>query len=190
MFPIPWNKSFRKKDGTLVNMEDLGDSGGSDLPEYDSGDAGKVLGVDEDGKLAWESVSQFTPDYENETLEIGTYGDWKYYIPMSKTYVGSGIQGYEIETDPTSTSSVAKIDLYAIIYGGGEIVYKNLIKTLVHNGDKDYEDDYIKITYLSSDWSVTSKSSLYDTAGNVYQSPLTWGYATTVDYKMLIADPV
>lgn len=58
MFPIPWNKAFRKKDGTLVNMEDAtgGGSGGS-LPEHTSADAGKVLGVTNDGSLAWVEVS-------------------------------------------------------------------------------------------------------------------------------------
>lgn len=56
MFPIPWNRVFRKKDGTLVNMEDIG-GGNSDLPEYSSEDAGKVLGVTEEGTLAWITVS-------------------------------------------------------------------------------------------------------------------------------------
>lgn len=34
MFPIPWNKAFRKKDGTIVNMEDAmsGGGGGYTLP--------------------------------------------------------------------------------------------------------------------------------------------------------------
>lgn len=57
MRPIPWNKAFRKKDGTLVNMEDIGGGGGSVLPEYSEADAGKVLGVDENGDLAWVTVS-------------------------------------------------------------------------------------------------------------------------------------
>lgn len=36
MFPIPWNRLFRKKDGTLVNMEDMGgSSGGSGLSYID-----------------------------------------------------------------------------------------------------------------------------------------------------------
>lgn len=52
MFPIPWNKAFRKKDGTLVNMEDA-TGGGSDLPEHSSADAGKVLGVTDNNSLAW-----------------------------------------------------------------------------------------------------------------------------------------
>lgn len=29
MFPIPWNKAFRKKDGTVVNIEDAMSGGGS-----------------------------------------------------------------------------------------------------------------------------------------------------------------
>lgn len=53
MFPIPWNRAFRKKDGTLVNMEDIAGGGGSDLPEHSISDAGKVLGVVNDGELAW-----------------------------------------------------------------------------------------------------------------------------------------
>lgn len=58
MRPIPWNKAFRKKDGSLVNMEDIGGGGGgSELPEYSEADAGKVLGVDDEGNLAWVTVS-------------------------------------------------------------------------------------------------------------------------------------
>lgn len=162
MFPINWNDSFRKKDGTLVNMEDMGGGGGG---------------------------SSFTPDYENEILVIGTVGDWKYFIPMSKEYVGSGITGYEIETNPDSTSSAAKIDIYQIIYTDGEIVYKELIKTLVHNGDKDYEDDNLSVTYIGSSWTVTTKVPLYDVEGTAYVSPVTWSYNTTVDYVMLTEDP-
>lgn len=54
MFPLPWNFPFRKKDGTVVNVEDaISGGGGSDLPDYDSSDAGKILGVDENGDLEW-----------------------------------------------------------------------------------------------------------------------------------------
>lgn len=57
MFPIPWNKAFRKKDGTLVNIEDMGGGGGgSSIPPYSEADAGKVLGVTEEGTLAWVEV--------------------------------------------------------------------------------------------------------------------------------------
>lgn len=59
MFPIPWNKAYRKKDGTIVNIDDAmgGGGGGSELPDYGIEDAGKVLGVDENGELAWVTVS-------------------------------------------------------------------------------------------------------------------------------------
>ena len=120
MFPINWNDAFRKKDGTLVNMEDMGGGGGGG--------------------------GSFTPDYENEILIIGEYEDWEYYIPMSKRYAGDGILGYEITTNPESSSSYAKIDIYSLIYSDGVIRNKTKLKTLVHNGDKDYSDDYITVT--------------------------------------------
>ena len=57
MFPIPWNKEYRKKDGTLVNIADAmsGGGGGSDLPPHSSSDAGKVLTVGDDGTLEWDT---------------------------------------------------------------------------------------------------------------------------------------
>lgn len=55
MRPIPWNKAFRKKDGSLVNMEDIS-GGGSELPEHSAADAGKVLGVNDEGNLVWETI--------------------------------------------------------------------------------------------------------------------------------------
>lgn len=59
MFPIPWNKAVRKKDGNLVTLEEFagGGGGGSELPEYSEADAGKVLGVDENGDLAWMEIA-------------------------------------------------------------------------------------------------------------------------------------
>ena len=84
MFPIPWNFPFRKKDGSLGKIEDLGGTytlptassetkGGvkigsgltmtgevlstdAQLPSYSIAEAGKVLGVDENGDLAWVTV--------------------------------------------------------------------------------------------------------------------------------------
>ncbi len=162
MFPINWNDAFRKKDGTLVNMEDMGGGGGG---------------------------GSFTPDYENEELIIGTVDDWQYYIPMSKRYAGSGIWGYEIKTNPESSSSTAMIDLYSLIYVDGEATQKTLIKTLVHNGDKDYSDEWISITYSGSNWSVTFSDPLYAEDGTAYTSPVSWAYSTEVDYVMLTEDP-
>lgn len=59
MFPIRWNEIFRKKDGTLGTMEDLE----GDLPEYGTGDAGKVLGVDDEGLLEWKDLPGGTKIY-------------------------------------------------------------------------------------------------------------------------------
>lgn len=61
MFPLPWNKAYRKKDGSLTTLDDAikngGGGGGSDLPDYDSSDAGKVLAVGLDGTLEWVTPS-------------------------------------------------------------------------------------------------------------------------------------
>lgn len=58
MFPIPWNKAYRDKDGSIKNISDMGGGGGgSSLPPYSAADAGKVLGVTSEGTLAWVEVS-------------------------------------------------------------------------------------------------------------------------------------
>lgn len=85
MFPLRWNFPFRKKDGSLVKLEDAmgGDyslptasastKGGvkvghglsmdeevlnrnDELPEYSSSESGKVLGVDSEGALEWKEA--------------------------------------------------------------------------------------------------------------------------------------
>lgn len=61
MFPISWNSIFRKKDGGLISMDEAmsggGGGGGESLPPHSAADAGKVLGVTNDGTLAWIEVS-------------------------------------------------------------------------------------------------------------------------------------
>lgn len=59
MFPISWNNIFRKKDGGLITMDEAmsGGGGGGSLPPHSAADAGKVLGVTNDGTLAWITVS-------------------------------------------------------------------------------------------------------------------------------------
>ena len=161
MFPIPWNKAFRKKDGTLVNMADAMGGGGS-----------------------------FTPDYENEIIVVGIQGDYEYYLPMSKRYIGEGIAGYRIKTNPESSMNIAMIDLYSIQYAeaAGGIADQTLIKTLVHNGDKTYSDDFISVSYQGSEWSVSMLQTMYKTSGETY-SNLAWSYSTLVDYTLLTEDP-
>lgn len=164
MFPLNSNMPYIKDNGTRDKLGNVIGSGGG-------------------------GGGSFTPDYENDRLIIGVHDDFNYFVPMSKEYVGEGVAGYEISTDPQSSSSTAMINIYSIIYLDGEIKYKSLIKRLIHNAEKDYEDDNISVTYSGSSWSVTSKVSLYNESGDVYQSPLTWTYNTTVDYIMLLENP-
>ena len=134
----------------------------------------------------------YTPDYEHDILIIGTHEDFEYYIPMSKRYVGDGITGYVIKTNPDSSMQSAKIDLYSIVYDkdAEEIVVQTLIKTLTHNGDNTYSDDFISITYTNdSQWSVAMLQTMYNTSGVTYTSPLQWVYSTQADYTLLTADP-
>lgn len=59
MFPISWDKMFRTKAGSLVKMDEAisgGGGGGGSLPPHSAADAGKVLGVTNDGSLAWVEV--------------------------------------------------------------------------------------------------------------------------------------
>ena len=59
MFPISWDKMFRTKGGSLVKMDEAisGGGGGGSIPPHSEADAGKVLGVTNDGTLAWVEVS-------------------------------------------------------------------------------------------------------------------------------------
>lgn len=165
MFPLNSNLPYIKDDGTRDKLGNVIGSGGG-------GGGGS-----------------YTPDYEHDILIIGEHEDWEYYIPMNKRYAGDGIWGYEIKTNPESSSGTAMIDLYSLIYIDGEITHKTKIKTLVHNGDKDYSDEWITITYSGSSWSVTFSEPLYQEDGTAYTSPVTWLYSATVDYVMLTEDP-
>lgn len=201
MFPIPFNFPFRKKDGSVTTIDDAissggGGGGGYVLPPATNNTLGGVkigsgVTVQNDGTISVSGGGgSYTPDYENERLIIGVHGDYNYFIPMEKEYIGSGAQGYEIKTNPASSSSAAKIDIYDIIYADGEVISSELIKTLVHNGDYNYDDDNISVTYNNANWVVTSKVSLYDESGTIYTSPLSWSYATVADYVMLLESPV
>lgn len=80
MFPINWNDVFRKKDGTLGKMEDLG-GGSSDIPSHTSADAGKVLTVGEDGELEWDDAGGAGGVYVGTTppdSSLGSNGEYYY----------------------------------------------------------------------------------------------------------------
>ena len=64
MFPLNSNQAYIKETGERSTLgAALGEGGSSALPEYDSGDAGKVLTVNDEGELEW-----------NEPEEGGLYG--------------------------------------------------------------------------------------------------------------------
>lgn len=116
MFPIPWNKAFRKKDGTLVNMEDLAGGGSGGLPEHSSADAGKVLGVDDEGLLEWkelEGTKIYYKDFDiswdtNQTLakfQDGAASASSFNLARPRSTVYVDISGY------TPISALA-IDIY------------------------------------------------------------------------------
>ncbi len=80
MFPLRWNFPFRKKDGSMVNLEDaMGGGGGGGLPSYTSADAGKVLGVTDQGTLAWVTVSsggnRFSATQSSVTVDVNTISE-------------------------------------------------------------------------------------------------------------------
>lgn len=70
MFPLNSNDPYIQENGTRSTLGAMIDSGGggSDIPEYDEGDAGKVLGVDAEGLLEWKELGGgmkiYYKDYE------------------------------------------------------------------------------------------------------------------------------
>jgi len=98
MFPIPWNKEYRKKDGTLVKINDAmsGGGGGSDLPPHSASDAGKVLTVGDDGDLEWHESGGVGGDMVmfNETyLRTESGGD---AVSFEKSYTVEDAGTYQI----------------------------------------------------------------------------------------------
>lgn len=69
MFPLNSNLPYIKDDGTRDKLGNVigsggGGGGGSDIPEHTIADAGKVLGVDDEGNLAWMKIAN--------TFEVST----------------------------------------------------------------------------------------------------------------------
>lgn len=190
MFPKKASDAYITSNGersTLGAVIGSGGGGGGGIPSHTIADAGKVLKVDNTNNLVWGDVETFTPDYENDILIIGVHEGYNYYIPMQKVLVINA-EGYEIKTNPESTSFVAKIDIYSLDVVNG-VPVSTFIKTLVHNDDNTYEDDNIKVSYTGSKWDATLKTSMKDlTTGNNVVSPVQWSYNTDVDYKWYIPE--
>lgn len=167
MFPLNSNNPYIKDTGERTTLGAVIGSGGG--------------GGDE----------PYTPDYENDRLIIGRHGLYDYYVPMSKEFIYDTDDGYEIITNPASSSTDAMIDLYKVAYIDGT-VHKRFVKTIHHearHGDNTYTDDNISISYTSN-WTVQATATLYKENGESYANPLVWAYNTNVDYVMLLEDPV
>ena len=71
MFPLNSNTPYIEDTGKRARLGDVvGGGGGSDIPEYDVEDAGKVLMVDDSGELEWATVSRAPRQYGNFVSSI------------------------------------------------------------------------------------------------------------------------
>ena len=162
MFPIRWNEIFRKKDGTLGTMEDAG-GGGSALPEHSSSDAGKVLGIDSEGELQWETLpSGMKVYYKDITYNTSSgylaskiaEGYYLYRITPQNTN-GVDVTGYtpiSCHVKMKFGSSVGFLQLTNIGQYGGNFGFVGVgnqadITTLVDNPIRVY---YVKNTDIES----------------------------------------
>lgn len=81
MFPIKSNDPYIQKNGTRSTLGSVigsggGGGGGSDIPEHTSTDAGKVLGVNNSGNLAWvEVLPEYTSSDAGKVLGIDENGN-------------------------------------------------------------------------------------------------------------------
>lgn len=122
MFPINWNDVFRKKDGTLGTMEDLGGGGSSDIPSHTSADAGKVLTVGEDGELEWHEAGGAGGVYVGTTppdSSLGSNGEYYYlrdnhkpWTTSDKTSFSSNQQIYGTEYTFISDCKITSLSVF------------------------------------------------------------------------------
>ncbi len=135
MRPIPWNKAFRKKDGTLVNMEDIG-GGGSDLPEYSEADAGKVLGVDEEGLLEWGTLPtpEGTKVYVKQFTNIGFTKTFNFASFSSDTSASSKLYYYDRYGGTDNNLRIPGYTLISVKYAGSGVAIPSIIAI-----EPDYE---------------------------------------------------
>ena len=110
MFPIPWNRAFRKKDGTLVNISDAMSGGGgeSELPDYSVADAGKVLKVGDDGSLEWDTSGSGGGDafVDYDFTKFGTRSIYHVdYSSAGATFSNDGKGCIKLWSTPSNMSS-------------------------------------------------------------------------------------
>lgn len=100
MFPLNSNMPYIKDNGErdkLGNVIGEGGGGSSDLPEYDSGDAGKALIVGNDANLEWGNIDGFS--------SFGVYAPYVVPGAIFKPSSNSGKYNIGIWYDAITSSS-------------------------------------------------------------------------------------
>lgn len=158
MFPINYNDPYAKNDGSVVPIGDvIGGGGGSDLPDYDETDAGKVLAVDDAGLLEWTNpATGMKLYYKDITYNKNAGYVWSqitgdYYMGQLRpdNVPGMNVEGYTplfagVEMIYDSSSGIAFVNKYHG-YGGGYgltlVANKNAIDSVLSNPIRIY---YVK----------------------------------------------
>lgn len=157
MFPIRWNEIFRKKDGTLGTMEDLG-GGGSEFPEYDEGDAGKVLGVDDEGELKWTTINGTKVYYKDfsttwrPNIQIAQFANDAtsasgYYMSRPSSHVYINVTGYF----PISAIAIDKYTGYSINAGIEYSGANPTISVVIANREINTEFCWVRVFYVKNE---------------------------------------
>lgn len=72
MFPINANDPYIKETGERSTIgAEIGSSGSSDIPAHTIADAGKVLSVNNDGSLGWNTPAASGNRYTRDVINSG-----------------------------------------------------------------------------------------------------------------------
>lgn len=171
MFPIPWNKMYRKKDGTLTKIGDVIASGGGG-----SSVDGVYVGEDEPDEDLGEDGNYYLQIDVSGNIPLVT----NTFKKINDNWVNSLIR-YNIKTHSTGGSD-ASLDITQIMFD--EIVFTRNISYQMAN----YSDDYIILRY-SNAWVLTPNTIMYDDDGNVV-AQTSWGYNTSKDITWYNYNPI
>lgn len=134
MFPLNSKYPYIQENGTRSTLGDMigsGGGGGSDLPEYDIGDAGKVLTVNDEGQLEWKE-SGGTTHITTLTSAAFPYTATSKGVLIISLWGASGSQQYYdnillnnvrlLLTDTYSSSFSNKVAVITIPLNPGDVV--------------------------------------------------------------------
>lgn len=128
---------------------------GSDIPDHDSEDAGKILSVDSSGDLEWRDETTELPEYsasdENKVLSVDSSGDLEW-----KTASGGGVNFRESvcvispkEGETDGTHLILTFDDEPPI----ELLYSD------YSTKKSLR--WLKVEYNSGNWNIYSANQVY-----------------------------